>query len=241
MKLFIHGVPDTGFMWSPLIAALGLADDDFQAPDMPGFDGAAAPFDSTKEGYLGWVTGQLETLASSHGPIDIVGHDWGAPLVAMAAQARPDLIRTWTVINAVPEPSYEWHSTARIWQTPVLGEMFFLMGSAKAFHKQLSDAGMPKAIADHEVPRIDKHMKRAILKLYRSAKNPKEWDRDFSNVADRGMVLWGAGDPFVPVKFAHTFTERWSIPLRVEEGVGHWGLCERPEAFAAHLHKYWAQ
>ena len=113
------------------------------------------------------------------------------------------------------------------------------LGSTKKFHQQLIAAGMPEAIADHEAPRIDSHMKRAILKLYRSAKNPAEWSVDFSGIADRGLVMWGADDPFVPIRFAKTFCNRWHIPLANEEGVGHWGICERPEAFAGHLNDHW--
>ncbi len=240
MKLFIHGVPDTGYMWGPLIKALGLVEGEFIAPTLPGFDGVKPiGFAATKEAYLSWVSQTLENTAATYGPVDIVGHDWGAPLCAMAAQMNPEAVRTWTVVNAVPEPSYEWHSLARKWQTPVLGELFMALGSTRKFHQQLIAAGMPETIADHEAPRIDSHMKRAILKLYRSAKNPAEWSVDFSGIADRGLVMWGADDPFVPIKFAKTFCSRWNIPLAMEEGVGHWGICERPSAFAAHLKGHW--
>lgn len=244
MKLFIHGVPDTGHMWSPVIKALELAEDDYLAPTMPGFDGTMpAGFTATKEDYLDWVIETLETAAKTYGPIDIVGHDWGAPLTAAAAQRRPEAIRTWTVINAVPEPTYQWHSLAKTWQTPILGELFMALGSPKKFQQQLVSAGMPKPMAEHEAPLIDGHMKRAILKLYRSAKNPGEWmsSFDFSNIADRGLVMWGEDDPFVPLQFATRFCDRWNIPLAVEQGVGHWGICERPEAFARHLTTHWVR
>ncbi len=242
MKLFIHGVPDTGYMWTPVVQALDLTENDYIAPTMPGFDGQKpAGFAATKEAYLEWVMRTLEITAYAHGPVDLVGHDWGAPLSATAAQMRPGAIRTWTVVNAAPEPSYKWHALARTWQTPVLGELSMALGSTKKFRHQLIAAGMPEEIADHEAPLIDTHMKRAILRLYRSAKKPGGWTQDFSNIADRGLVLWGAGDPFVPVKFAHRFCERWNIPLAVEEGVGHWGICERPHAFASRLKAHWTR
>jgi pimeloyl-ACP methyl ester carboxylesterase len=173
--------------------------------------------------------------------VDLVGHDWGAPLCAMAAQSRPELVRSWSIINAAPEPSYEWHSLARTWQTPVLGELFMALGTSRKFRQQLISAGMPEDIADHEAPLIDRHMKKAILRLYRSARRPSEWARDFSNVASKGLVLWGGDDPFVPQKVAHRFCEHWGIPLAIEEGVGHWGVCERPDAFAAHLKAHWSR
>jgi pimeloyl-ACP methyl ester carboxylesterase len=240
MKLFIHGVPNTGFMWTPVVQALGMASDAYLAPTMPGFDGTMpAEFSATKEAFLEWVIRRLKDVANAHGPVDLVGHDWGAALVAIAAQERPEMVRTWTVVNFAPEPTYEWHSLARAWQTPVLGELLMAFGSKKTYRQRLVAAGMPEALADHEAPLIDRHMKRAVLKLYRSAKNPGEWATGFSDIANRGLVLWGADDPFVPVKFAQRFCERWTIPLAVEAGVGHWGICEKPDAFARHLEAHW--
>lgn len=240
LKILIHGVPDTSYMWTPLIETMNLSADSFVAPTMPGFDGKShGSFAATMEAYLGWVIQALDDAAAVHGPLDIIGHDWGAPLSAMAAQMRPEKIRSWTVVNAAPEPSFEWHSMARLWQTPILGELFMMLGNARRFEKSLIDAGMPSRVAAHEAPLIDKNMKRSILKLYRSAKNPKDWTTDFSNISDRGLILWGADDPYVPTKVARSFSERWGIPLHVEEGVGHWGICEKPEAFAAHLKPHW--
>lgn len=240
MKLFIHGVPDTGHMWTPLIEALNLAPGEWAAPTLPGFGGTwPAGFKGTKEEYRDWVVQTLKTTAQAHGPVDLVGHDWGAPLCAMAAIERPDAIRTWTLINAVPEPSYKWHSLARTWQTPILGELFMALGNTKKFQQQLVAAGMPGAMAAREAPLIDKTMKRAILRLYRSAKNPAEWAADFSDLAGRGLVLWGAEDPFVPIRFAKRFCDRWDIPLIPEPGVGHWGVCERPDAFAKQISAKW--
>jgi pimeloyl-ACP methyl ester carboxylesterase len=240
MKLFIHGVPDTGYMWTPLLSALRLDDGSYLTPTLPGFDGTFPDgFTATKEAYLKWVIEMIEASAEVYGPLDLVGHDWGAPLCAVAAHARPELVRTWTIINAAPEPTFEWHGLARIWQTPWLGEIFMAVGSTARFRQQLISAGMPRDIAEHEAPRIDRNMKKAILRLYRSAKRPADWAHDFSSIAPRGLVLWGSDDPFVPRKVAQRFCERWHIALAIEEGVGHWGVCERPEAFAAHLRTHW--
>ncbi|MEL7099904.1 MAG: alpha/beta hydrolase [Pseudomonadota bacterium] len=241
MILFIHGVPDTSFMWTPLIAALGLKDSDYIAPTMPGFDGSAhGAFPATQAAYVDWATDLVTETVAAHGPLHIVGHDWGAPISAQAALNRPEAIKTWTVINAAPEPSFDWHKMARIWQTPLLGELAMAFGGPKAFEKELVSVGMPRDIAAHEVQQIDGHMKRAVLRLYRSAKDTSQWSMDFSPIAPRGLILWGDDDPYVPTKYARRFSERWGLPLKIEEGVGHWGLCERPDAFAAHLKAHWS-
>ena len=45
-------------------------------------------FDSTKEAYLDWLIGEVESVGE---PVDIVGHDWGALLVErlVSVQAGP--------------------------------------------------------------------------------------------------------------------------------------------------------
>ena len=99
-KLFVHGVPDTGYVWTLLTETLGLADDGYAAPTMPGFNGTrSAGFEATKEAYLDWLSRTLQATAERHGPVDLVEHGWGAPLCAMPALARPDTIRTWTALQ----------------------------------------------------------------------------------------------------------------------------------------------
>jgi len=49
-------VPDTGYVWTFPTKALGLADDGYATPTMPGFDGTRpAGFEATKEAYLDWL------------------------------------------------------------------------------------------------------------------------------------------------------------------------------------------
>ena len=92
MNLFIHGVPDTPHLWEPLVAALGLQEQDYLAPALPGF-GCPRPdgFSATKDAYADWLVGQMEAAG---GNVDIVGHDWGALLTLRAASLRPDLVRS---------------------------------------------------------------------------------------------------------------------------------------------------
>src|SRR3546814_9405571 len=85
-----------------------------------------------KESYADWAVGEAEALAVQHGPIDIVGHDWGALIAQRVAMLRPDLIRSWAVSNAVIDPDYRGHRIARIWNTPILGELFMALSKPAA-------------------------------------------------------------------------------------------------------------
>ena len=115
MKVFVHGVPDTPAMWRPLLGALALPESETSCPALPGFSVPIKPgFDCSKEAYASWLVDLIEHHAKESGPVDLVGHDWGALLVIRAACLRPDLVRGWAVANALPEKDYEWHRTARI-------------------------------------------------------------------------------------------------------------------------------
>ena len=241
MKVFVHGVPDTARIWDPVLAALDLPAAQVRTPSLPGFDGRVHPgFGGTARDHVAWLVRRIEDAAAD-GPVDLVGHDWGALLTAMAALARPDLVRSWVAINAVPEPSFRWHAMARQWQTPGLGEAVMAMTTPSRMRQGLIAAGMPADLAAAEAANCDGPMKATILRLYRSARAPGALDLDIGPIAARAAVLWGANDPFVPLEVARTFCARWSVPLTVEPGVGHWGLVQRPQAFADHIAAHWAR
>ncbi len=150
-KLFLHGVPDSPAVWRPLLDALDLGDAPVAAPALPGFTAPLpAYFPATKEAYADWAVGEAAALARAHGPIDIVGHDWGALIAQRVAMLRPDLIRSWAVSNAVIDPDYRGHRIARIWNTPLLGEIFMALSRPAALAKGLVAQGLPAAIAEEE-------------------------------------------------------------------------------------------
>ena len=210
MKLFIHGVPDTPHLWEPLIAALGLGADDYRAPALPGF-GCPRPdgFSATKDAYANWLVEQMEAAG---GNVDIVGHDWGALLTLRAVSLRPDLVSSWCVTNAVIDPDYRGHSLARRWATPVLGELVMLgMRNKKRLLPALVSGGMPRSLAEQEVPLIDKTMRQSILRLYRSAAGLRfsdEWVKGLENLPERGQLFWGETDPYVDLSVGERFSKR---------------------------------
>ncbi|KCZ91111.1 alpha/beta fold hydrolase [Hyphomonas jannaschiana] len=243
MKVFIHGVPDTPHLWKPLIAALGLQPSEYFAPALPGF-GTPLPkgFACTKDAYADHLIGEIEKLGQK---IDLVGHDWGALLSLRIASLRPDLIRTWCVTNAVIDPDYRGHQTARMWATPLLGEFVMLnMRNKPRLEAALVEGGMPAGLAKEEVPLIDKTMRQSILKLYRSAVGLRfsgDWVSDLANLPRPGQLFWGETDPYVDLSVAERFSKNHNVPLHIENGAGHWACAERADAFAAVLKALWAK
>jgi len=243
-KLFLHGVPDSPAIWRPLLTALDLGDTPVAVPALPGFTAPLpAGFAATKEAYADWAVGQAEALVAQHGPIDIVGHDWGALIAQRAAMLRPDLFRSWAVSNAVIDPDYRGHRIARIWNTPILGEIFMALSRPAALAKGLAGQGMPADIAAEEAAQwTNRDKRRAILTLYRSAHGlsfQHDWALDLDRLPASGALIWGADDPYVDLSVARRFAANHDKPLTVVEGAGHWAIAERPQFVAAALRSFW--
>lgn len=243
--LFVHGVPDTPAMWQPLIEALGLSADEAVTPALPGF-GCPRPqgFRPTKDSYAGWLVALAEDIVMrAGGPIHLVGHDWGALLSLRAASLRPDLFASWAVSDAVIDPAYRGHRMARLWATPIAGELAMWLARKPVLAKALAAQGLPVDLARHEADAFDATMRASILTLYRSAVGLRfkgAWVEDLARLPERGLVVWGERDPYVPLETADRFCARWSVPLHVEWGAGHWAPVERARPVAERLSAHWA-
>ena len=235
--VFVHGVPDTKRVWRAVTERLERKD--VVTVSLPGF-GCPLPrgFEPTKEGYVEWLLRQLSEL---NGPLDLVGHDWGALLVLRSICLRPEIARTWAAGAAPIDPDYEWHENAKVWQTPELGEQMMSMVTPDAMVGGLVGAGVPQADAVEASRHIDDTMKQCILTLYRSAINVgAEWRGDLNRISAPGLVLWGEQDPFAAPKFGARLAENTGARFVGYRDCGHWWQLERPEEVAAELRQLWA-
>lgn len=245
-KLFVHGVPDSPAIWKPVLAELGLDPALTHVPGLPGFRSPAPPaFGSTKDEYAQWLLGEVEKLHAAHGPIDVVGHDWGALLAMRAASLRPELFRTWTVSNAVIDPEYRGHRVARMWHTPVVGEFVMLVTTAGALGRALEQSGIPHDVAVEEAEQWRAGFaSRSILRLYRSADGLRfhgPWVDDLVRLPPRGLLVWGRHDPYVHLSVAERFSRQRGFPLEVIEDAGHWAIAQRPAEVARRLRAHWQE
>ena len=183
----------------------------------------------------------LDELAAQPGPIDVVGHDWGALLALRAVSLVPERVRSWAVGGAPLDPDYEWHQAARLWQTPDVGERVMEATTVPAMEKALAAAGVPAADAADTAARVDSTMKCCILALYRSAVNVgREWSGDLARVTAPGLVLWGERDPYAASRFGARLAERAGARFVCFPACSHWWQLERPDAVAAELDRFWA-
>ncbi len=243
-KIFFHGVPDSPIIWSPVLNALGLDANTVTTPALPGFqDPHPKGFGGTKDDYADWAVGIVRDKFEVSGPVDIVGHDWGALITQRVSMLVPEMIRSWVIASAVISPDYYGHRIARMWNTPIVGELLMAITSGNKIEKSLIGDGVPEAIAKEEAQHWRKpHMRRSILGLYRSANGlrfQRDWCQDLERSPSAGMFIWGEHDQFVPPSVASGFVERRGYPLTVIPDSGHFVLAEKPKEFASALRNFW--
>ena len=234
--ILVHGVPDTDQVWHAVLPRLGRPD--VLTLRLPGFGAPVPPgFDATKDAYAAWL---VEQIAAHEGPVDLVGHDWGALLVLRAACLEPDRVRTWAAGAAPLDADYVWHRAAQLWQTPDVGEKVMEGLTPSVLEEALTAAGVPAGDARAAAAHLDDTMKRCILRLYRSAiKIGEEWGPDLARLQAPGLVLWGERDPYAPPVWGERLAKRTNARLVTFAGCSHWWPLERPAEVAALLTRHW--
>jgi pimeloyl-ACP methyl ester carboxylesterase len=224
--LYVHGNPGNSDDWLPFLERTGGV-----AMDLPGFGRSAKPaqFDYSIEGYGRW----LEAFRAQIGleRYRMLVHDWGAVGLVMA-MGEPERLDRVVVMDAVPFlPGYKWHRFARIWRTPVVGEVF--QGSTTRWGLKRFLPGMPDEFIDSIWDHFDHGTQRAILKLYRSAPPAvlAKAGENLGEIKAPALVLWGADDAYLPTRFAHDYGEALGGDATVEviEDAGHWPWMDKPE------------
>jgi pimeloyl-ACP methyl ester carboxylesterase len=230
--LYVHGVPTSSDEWPAFLKRTGGV-----APDLPGFGRSDKPaqFDYSIPGYRRFLSEFVDQAGLER--FSLVVHDWGGVGLALAQQ-MPERLERLVLFNCVPLfDGYRWHRLARIWRTPLLGELF--MGftyrwTAKQLLREASPqpGSMPDQFIDDFYRWFDHGTQRAILKLYRSAP-PEVLGRageGLSEVTAPALVLWADNDPYFPAEFGPRYAE--ALPgaeLETVENCGHWLWIDRPE------------
>lgn len=230
--LYLHGVPTSSDDFVPFLERTGGV-----APDLPGFgrSGKPAGFDYSIAGYARFLEAFVGELGLRR--LSLVVHDWGAVGLALPSVLLERLDRV-VVLNAVPLlPGYRWHRIARLWRTPLLGEMTMGFSTRWGLRRAAREGFVRKdgaeALANRTWDHFDHGTQRAILKLYRSAP-PEELIRGGERLGELrcpALVAWGARDPYIPTSFAKAYADALGGPARVQvlDDAGHWPWVDRPD------------
>jgi pimeloyl-ACP methyl ester carboxylesterase len=241
--VLVHGNPETDAVWDPLVELLGR--DDVVRLSPPGF-GAPLPggWPATYLDYRDWLERELNRFAS---PVDLVGHDWGGGHVLNLVMHRPELVRSWVSdVVGLFDPDYVWHDLAQVWQTPGDGEKLVddMMGaSLEEQAERLMGLGLTPEVATKMAAGAGAEMGDAILRLYRSARQPAiaQAGRDLEKAAARaGLSVLATEDHYVgSAEIRRRAAERAGARTEVLEGLGHWWMVQDPALSADVLTRFW--
>lgn len=238
--VFMHGNPGSSEDWVELMSKVG----DFAraiAPDMPGYGKADRPkrFAYTVEGYAAHLAGVLEQLGIERA--HLVLHDFGGPWGLTWAAAHPKQVASLVLVNIGVLRGYTWHKYARIWRTPLLGELFMLTATRRAYHFLLNSEN-PKPFPPAFIDRMfDDNAswasKRAVLKLYRATTDLAGMSQALGDALRPlrlpALVVWGKGDSFLPYEFAEQQRETFpDAEVCLLDGCGHWPFIDEPQRCA---------
>jgi pimeloyl-ACP methyl ester carboxylesterase len=240
--VFVHGNPGPMDDWEALApAAVEFAR--VVAMDMPGYGRAERPrdFDHTIGGYGRYLGSLLDQL--NVGRAHLVLHDFGGAWGLRWAVDHPGRVASLTLINSGIFEGYRWHGLARVWQTPVLGELAQLTTTAWGMHRtlnKLKPKPMPRSFVDRVMRYSDWGHRRAVLKLYRASKDLSGYLAQIGKApfakALPACVIWGAGDPFIDAGYAQKQKKYFPLAeVHVLPGLGHWPFIDDVEAVRAPL------
>lgn len=237
--IFVHGNPGSGRDWEDLLGRVGESGRAI-ALDMPGFGRADKPaaFDYTVAGYARHLGGALDELGIARAWL--VLHDFGGPWGLAWAAANPERFAGTVLINTGVLLGYRWHAAARIWRTPVLGELAQAMTTRGGFRWAMARAnpkGLPAPFVDQMFDDYDRGTRRAVLRLYRATGAPGRGAEALAAalrpLGRPVLVVWGAGDPFIPVEQAERQREVFpGAEVVVLPESGHWPFADDPEGVA---------
>jgi pimeloyl-ACP methyl ester carboxylesterase/2-polyprenyl-6-methoxyphenol hydroxylase-like FAD-dependent oxidoreductase len=234
--VFVHGVPGSGADFEPLLSAAGRFGRAV-AWDAPGFGSADKPgdFDHSVDGHAIFLGRALDELCIERA--HLVLHDFGGPWgLAWAIENAERLASVAMICTGVPI-DYRWHRTARLWRTPLAGELAMATLTRAGFGASLRRSGprrLPGPLVDRMFEDLDADTRRAILRLYRSAGDPAgEAPRLVEALRPLdlpALVIWGEDDPYLPVALAERQRQAFpSADVHVLQASGHWPFVDQSE------------
>jgi pimeloyl-ACP methyl ester carboxylesterase len=232
--VFVHGVLETDEVWNALRAHLDV---ESVAIGLPGIAGPLpAGFGAAKDEYADWLRA---ALARIDGPIDLVGHAWGALLTLRIATAFALPLRSWSVDAAHGfHPDYNWPRSVRVALRDGSLDAWLRDGPAR-----LVRLGVTPSLARSMAAAHTEQTSTSLLALYRSAipNVHADWGAAASRRAHApGLVMLAAADPYgdetLSVEMAHRLGAR---TVRFDD-LGHSWMIEDPRLVAAALQSFWA-
>jgi len=257
LVIFLHGFPETAFMWKNLISDISKHGFFCIAPNLRGYSNKACP--SGKKNYtLDKLASDVMGIAKAMGrdKFHLVGHDWGAGIGWKVVHDYPNSILSWTGISvphlqafgeAIIKDSKQNRMSQYIksFQWPILPEKMIRKNDFELF-KKLWKHSSNAEIEDYLSVFRNRKKLTASLNYYRSNYKllKKAAERQIlGDIQVATLFIWGEKDMAigsVAVENGHKFMKNDYVFLKLD--AGHWLIQTKyPEiksALSEHLLKY---
>jgi pimeloyl-ACP methyl ester carboxylesterase len=235
--VFVHGNPGSADDWEPLVGAAGEAGRRAVAFDLPDFGETVAPvgFGHDVPAYATFVGEALAELGIER--VHLVIHDFGGPIGLVWATMNAEALASVTLVDTGLMPGYSWHYLARIWRTPVAGELLQATATRPLFRFLVNvqePRGLPREFVERMYDQYDRRTRRAVLKLYRATPDPGGMSESLIGLFRPrdipALVIWGEDDAYLPSSFAQEQQRAFpSAEVHVLPASGHWPFADAPE------------
>lgn len=238
--LFVHGYPESSFMWRAALDAVAEAGRRGIALDLPGFgESPAGDRPGTWEEHIE----SLERFRRSLGlaRLVLVTHDWGVLIGLRWACDHPDVVRALVISDGGFFADRRWHDMANVMRTPGDGERLMESITREAFEatmSQMSSGVGAEAMTDYWRAYATPELRQRHLELYRSGDFSKlePYEGCLARIGVPALVLWGERDSFASVRMASRFEEELpDCELRVFADAGHFVWEDEPAGTAEAL------
>jgi pimeloyl-ACP methyl ester carboxylesterase/uncharacterized protein (DUF952 family) len=245
--ILLHGFPELWWSWRHQVAALAKAGYRAIAPDQRGYTTSdkPRPVAAYAARHLVRDVVALQDALCGGAPTHVVGHDWGGAVAWSLAMARPERVRTLTVVNC-PRPSVirralltSPRQLARSWymaffQLPRLPERFLVRGGVA---RALAGSSAPGTFSADDLARYQAvatpEAMRGAVSWYRAAARHGGPD---GPVTAPTLLLWGTADHALGEELADASVAGLPDARLVKlPGVSHWAQNEAHAEVTAHL------
>jgi pimeloyl-ACP methyl ester carboxylesterase len=233
--------PGGGADWAELLPLVASGGGRAIAIDLPGFAHAEPLWDtetSVEEG-ADFLDAALRQLGVRN--VHLVVHDVGGPMGLEWGARHPSRLRSATLIDTGLLLGYRHHQLAQISRTPDVGEAFWLGMNRASWNLGIQNGQsptrpLPLDFANRLYDDFDRETRCATITVYRSDDEPEinafaQRQADIlARWRDRpALVIWGAGDPYLPAEMASRQTEGFpSAHIEIFEDSGHWPFADNP-------------
>jgi pimeloyl-ACP methyl ester carboxylesterase len=257
LVIFLHGFPETSYMWSDLILDISKQGFYCLAPNLRGYSNRACP--SGKKNYrLDKLAKDVMGMAKAldRDKFHLIGHDWGAGIGWKVAHDYEDSVLSYTGLSV---PHLQAFAEAiignteqkrmsryiRMFQWPLLPERMIRKNNFALFRRLWKNSSVAE-IEDYLSVFADRKRLTAALNYYRAnyklfKKAAKKQILGEINVAT--LFIWGEKDMAigsVAVENGHSYMKNDYVFLKLK--AGHWLIQTKYQeiktALSAHLLKY---